>query len=272
MLRDEFVKEQGIGKGERYNSGFYYAMPRDPADYNFFLDVERETKMLARTRFGVMGMDSEWQIFTVAYVVLDACCEALAQQCKENFGKRVSFAFYDMLNIGCSNRVNITAEKVGSINCFFQPGVALDAIADDPEKFWKREKRSSREIFLPSQPGEGFEWDLPMLETIARNARVVLGTKHKLTILDQYAGCEMAITYTFLAVAYAKLINAVVNRENKEETRVGFRFMTLFRLFGRDNDGVISIEILPDATSKRTAKSDRTTDVVALDIAREEEE
>lgn len=272
MLKDEFDSSQK--KGTNYESGYYYLVPREPENFAFFENVERDTRVLANTRFGVKGVDSAWQIYTIAYVVLDATCEVVAQKCRENFGNRVALEFYDILNIGTSNRVNMEAEKIGSINCCFQPGVAVEAIAEDPELFWKREKQQARKIFLPNEDNDiaNFEWDLATLTTIARNARQVLGSKHKIMILEQYAGCELALTYTFLAVAYQKLITATINRENKEETRVGFRFGSLFRLFGRDQEGIITIEIQPDSSAKRFVKSDITTDSIAVDLRRDEDE
>lgn len=261
MLYDDF-KENSKKREKFMPDGTYYLVPQKKSDLEFMAKVEKETRILARERFTVKS-DTSWEIYTIAMVTMNALIEALAGKCRTNFGKATTVQFYDMLNISTSQRVNNDAEKVGSINAFYQPGEALDRIAEAPDKFWPyKEKIKVSDYFLPPEnPDEPSLYDIPLMHIVDKTVRGVLSSKYRIAIPEHMMGAALACTYIFLERCYVNLIEETVNRPNKELSRIGHEFGTLIRMYGREkSDGLIAIELQPGPGSKKEVKSDRITE------------
>lgn len=234
-------------------SNSLFQAPQDPIAYETTLRIDRATKEMLRLKHRLV-INADWEATAIAVVMAETLVHILYSHITQNGVQILEddanyINFYDLIEIGASNKINKRAEKTGNINVIFKVGTAADAIISDdiPDSEKKYEYISPEACY--SYPDDTARTSA-MLK-IDRIARKQLAEKYAIVLAKDYQA--IAASTLFYENIYREIIRTMV-LENK--STVIFNFYDIIEFSAVKKDDMVTMYLKPGYQSKLIIKSD----------------
>lgn len=248
--------------------GRMFVIPQYEDNREFLLAVDRRTKEAVRRRFSLF-VEYDWECNTIATVALKTLISVLYLNVTgtssdilnivdedDEHNKFINFC--GLITVQPSHRRNEKAEKTGSINCKFTPGLRVrEIIEDNGSPADAVEKVKVDEYYLTGDDKLDAAWD--KFDKLVRNELV---DKYGIMLKHHYS--TIGITECFLEALYREMImRLAIDRENTKSisTIVNDYFeISALAITNPDQSIGVKFTMTPGKYSKLTIKSDVTTE------------
>lgn len=247
--------------------GRMFVIPQYEDNREFLLSVDRRTKEMVKNRFSLF-VEYDWECNTIATVTLKTLISVLYLNVTgassdilnivdedEDYTKYINFC--GLISIQPSHRRNDKAEKVGSINCKFTPGLRVKEIIEDNSRPGEAtEKVKVNEYYLTGDEKLDAAWD-----KFDKLARTELADKYGILLKHHYSA--IAVTECFLEALYREMIlRLAIDTTSKSISTIVNDYFEISALAITNPDQSVGVKftITPGKYSKLTIKSDVTTE------------
>ena len=232
-----------------------FVFPSDSESRDDVLAIDRRTKEDLRIRHHLY-MDTDWKCNTIAFTIIETLVGSMNSQIIKHgvdvLEKGYSLNFYDLIELGVSNKKNKRAEKNGNLNVKFRPGILVDEIISET----KQEQEESQYISIAEAFGTGDEAIVNAMLVIDRTARRHIKDKYDIILPQDWEA--IATSCIMLENMYRHILMKLTA---SDKNSVMINYNELFDLHAEKKNDEVAIYFRPGMLAKIGIKNDGATEV-----------